>query len=45
MLGTPPKGKGFTECYDIASLRPTTEWLNMYKTVKEEAAKVGIPLD
>jgi methylamine--corrinoid protein Co-methyltransferase len=45
MLGNPPKGKSFVECYDIPTLRPTAEWLSIYETVKEEVIKEGIPLD
>jgi methylamine--corrinoid protein Co-methyltransferase len=44
MLGAPPKGKSFAECYDIPNLRPTAEWLNIYESVKEEVLKAGIPL-
>ncbi len=44
MLGNPPKGKSFKECYDVATLRPTEEWQRIYDNVKEEVIKAGIPL-
>jgi methylamine--corrinoid protein Co-methyltransferase len=30
------KGKPFTECYDLASLKPTPEWQGMYEEACEE---------
>ena len=44
-LRNPPKGKSFTECYDIKTLKPTQEWLDIYLKVKKEAIDLGIPLD
>jgi methylamine--corrinoid protein Co-methyltransferase len=44
-LKNPPKGKSFTECYNIETLKPTQEWLDIYRKVKKEAIDLGIPLD
>ena len=44
-LKNPPKGKSFTECYNIKTLKPTQEWLDIYLKVKKEAIDLGIPLD
>lgn len=44
MLGNPPKGQSFKECYDVGWLRPTQDWLSIYETVKEEVVRAGIPL-
>jgi len=44
LLGHPPKGKSFPECYDVASLRPSDEWQRIYDSVKDEVIKAGIPL-
>ena len=43
-LGHAPKGKSFTECYDVAALKPTDEWQGIYDAVKEESIKAGLPL-
>jgi methylamine--corrinoid protein Co-methyltransferase len=44
-LGQPPKGKSFSECYDVETLQPSEEWLKIYEEVKNEVIKAGIPLD
>jgi methylamine--corrinoid protein Co-methyltransferase len=44
MLGTPPKGLTFQECYDVKKIEPTKEWLNIYLRVKKELIDLGIPL-
>jgi methylamine--corrinoid protein Co-methyltransferase len=44
-LRNPPKGKSFTECYDLHTLRPTQEWLDIYLRVKEELIELGMPLE
>ena len=37
------KGKSFTECYDLESLKPTPEWQGMYENAcKEMEAEFGI---
>jgi methylamine---corrinoid protein Co-methyltransferase len=43
-LGHAPKGQSFTECYDVAKLKPTDEWVGIYNSVKIDAVKAGIPL-
>jgi len=43
LLGTEPKGKRFDEAYDMRTLRPTDEWLQMYDEVKEELFQLGLP--
>ncbi len=45
MLMDPPKGKGFRECYDIKTLKPTQEWLDIYLKVKRELIELGVPLE
>ncbi|MBN1318960.1 MAG: monomethylamine:corrinoid methyltransferase, partial [Anaerolineales bacterium] len=41
-LKEPPKGKGFAECYDVASIKPTGEYLQVFGSAKEELSKLGI---
>lgn len=43
-LNTPPKGKSFTECFDIKTLEPTKEWLDIYLRIKKELIGLGMPL-
>lgn len=42
-LATPPKGKTFVECYDVASIQPTEEHLRVFAKAKEELSKMGVP--
>jgi len=44
-LRNPPKGKNFTECYDLKALRPTKEWLETYLRVKNELIDLGMSLE
>lgn len=44
MLATPPKGKSFRECYDVRTLQPSQEWLDIYHRVRLEMVDLGIPL-
>jgi len=44
-LRNPPKGKSFTECFDLMTLRPTKEWLDIYLKVKNELIELGVPLE
>ena len=44
MLFDPPIGKRFQDCYDLKTLKPTQEWLELYLKVKEELIDLGIPL-
>ena len=45
MLRNPPKGKGFRECYDLKTMKPTQEWLDIYLKVKRELVELGVPLN
>lgn len=42
MFANPPLGKRFRECYDVSSMKPTAEWLNIYETVKSELKEIGL---
>lgn len=44
-LYNPPKGKKFTECYDLKTLKPTKEWQEIYNRVKREIIDLGIPVE
>ena len=44
MLWDPPIGKRFQDCYDLKTLKPTQEWLDIYLKVKRELIELGIPL-
>jgi hypothetical protein len=44
-MSDPPKGKTFQECMDVTTLKPTKEWLSIYKRVKKELIDLGIPFD
>jgi len=41
-LEHPPKGKSFTECFDLKTLKPTEEWLETYKAVWKELEDLGL---
>jgi methylamine--corrinoid protein Co-methyltransferase len=43
-LKSPELGKPYQEAYDMATRRPTDEWLGMYEQVKAEMIELGIPL-
>ena len=43
-LYNPHIGKSFKECYDLATLEPTPEWLDIYLRVKKELIEMGVPL-
>ncbi len=43
-LMNPPKGKSFTECFDLKTLKPTKEWKEIYDRVKREISDLGIPV-
>ncbi len=44
-LMTPPKGKKFQECFDLKTLKPTTEWRDIYDRVNKEISDLGIPVE
>ena len=37
-----PQGKRFDECYDLKTVRPTQEYLDVYERCKEGLAKIGL---
>lgn len=41
-LKDPPLGKTFPECYDLKTLTPSSEWLQVYRGVKSELKDLGI---
>jgi methylamine--corrinoid protein Co-methyltransferase len=41
-LKDPPKGKSFTECFDIKTLTPTREWQEIYDRVKADLEAHGM---
>jgi methylamine--corrinoid protein Co-methyltransferase len=43
-LRDPPKGKPFQECYDLKALKPSKEWLEIYKKIKKELMDLGVPI-
>jgi methylamine--corrinoid protein Co-methyltransferase len=44
-LKNPDVGKPFQEAYNVDRLEPTAEWEDIYRRVKGEMIKLGIPLD
>lgn len=42
-LKYPPKGKSFTECFDLKTLTPTKEWQDIYDKVWKELEDLGLP--
>lgn len=43
-LKNPPLGKSFIECFNINTLQPTEEWLNIYNLKVKELADVGLEI-
>jgi methylamine--corrinoid protein Co-methyltransferase len=41
-LERPPKGKSFTECFDLKSLTPSREWLDIYDKVRTNLENLGV---
>jgi methylamine--corrinoid protein Co-methyltransferase len=41
-LKNPPKGKRFQECYDLETLTPSKEYVELYARVKKELEDLGI---
>ena len=41
-LRHPPKGKDFTLCMNLKTLKPTQEWRKIYETVWEELKDLGV---
>ncbi|MDE7221587.1 MAG: monomethylamine:corrinoid methyltransferase [Oscillospiraceae bacterium] len=44
-LDKKPYGKPFWEVYDVKTVQPSQEWLDVYNAVREEAIGWGLPLD
>jgi methylamine--corrinoid protein Co-methyltransferase len=42
-LENPPKGKKFVECYDLETVTPSKEFLDLYYKAKKEIEDIGIP--
>jgi len=41
-FGDPPLGKRFDECYDLDTIQPTQEYLDLYEQIKEKLTKFGL---
>jgi len=41
-LSSPNRGKPFAEVYDIETVQPKAEWLDMYYDVKDDLARLGL---
>ena len=41
---TAPQGKRFQDCYDVMSVRPTHEYLDVYHGVRERLSEIGLRL-
>ena len=41
-LGNPPQGKKYQECYDIKTLEPSREFIELYRRIKKELAGYGL---
>jgi methylamine--corrinoid protein Co-methyltransferase len=39
-----PVGKRYQECYDLSTGKPSDEYLRLYDEVREELARMGVPL-
>jgi methylamine--corrinoid protein Co-methyltransferase len=44
-LMTPPIGKTFPECFNVKTLKPSSEWFEIYKSVWKDLIDLGIPLE
>lgn len=38
-----PLGKAFPECYNVRKIKPTEEYMNLYRTIRKELEDIGIP--
>ncbi len=41
-FNNPPVGKTFNECYDAKTMKPTKEWLEIYKKVRKDLGDRGL---
>jgi len=39
---SPPLGKTFPECYDVKSLKPTEEYMELYRRIRREFEELGL---
>lgn len=44
VLDKKPIGKSFLDVYDVDTVRPTQEWLDMYGEVKDEVERIGLKM-
>jgi hypothetical protein len=44
-LAEPDLGKPFPELYNLETLEPTQEWLDIYNQVKGELSDLGLDMD
>ncbi|KAA3647039.1 MAG: monomethylamine:corrinoid methyltransferase [Chloroflexi bacterium] len=44
-LSEPNRGRPFNEVYDVDTVQPTAEWLDMYYSVKEDMSKLGLKFE
>ena len=45
LLDKKPFGRPFPEVYDITTVQPTKEWLDLYDQVKQEVIGWGVPIE
>jgi len=38
-----PLGRNFRECYDVKRVKPSVEYLNLYKNMRKELENLGVP--
>jgi methylamine--corrinoid protein Co-methyltransferase len=41
-ISNAPLGKTFQECYDVESVKPTREYMELYKRIKKEFEDIGL---
>jgi len=44
-LSSPPEGKPYQECFDLSTGYPKVEYMELYKTMKQEMSNMGVPFD
>ena len=44
-LASPPEGKPYYECFDVATGYPTEEYVELFKKMKKEISEEGVPFD
>ena len=38
-----PLGKNFRECYNVQKVKPTDEYLTLYRKIRKELEDIGVP--